>query len=44
MDVFFIDSTDIDSIEYIRVPCPVLTVSTYIVLVVSMVWLKSPQS
>ena len=38
MDVFCIDSVDIDSIECIRDPCPV---STYIVL---MVWLKSPQS
>ena len=38
MDVFCIDSVDIDSIECIRDPCPVLT---YIVL---MVWLKSPQS
>ena len=38
MDVFCIDSVDIDSIEYIRDPC---TVSTYIVM---MVWLKSPQS
>ena len=41
MDVFCIDSVDIDSIESIRDPCPVLTVSAYIVL---MVWLKSPQS
>ena len=41
MDVFCIDSVDIDSIECIRDPCPVLTVSTYIVL---MVWLKSAQS
>ena len=41
MDVFCIDSVDIDSIESIRDPCPVSTVSTYIVL---MVWLKSPQS
>ena len=39
--MFFIDSVDIDSIECIRDPCLVLTVSTYIVL---MVWLKSPQS
>ena len=38
MDVFCID---IDSIECIRNPCPVLTVSTYTVL---MVWLKSAQS
>ena len=36
-----IDSVDIDSIECIRDPCPVSTVSTYIVL---MVWLKSPES
>ena len=41
MDVFCINSIDIDSIEYIRGPCLVLTVSTYIVL---MVWLKNPQS
>ena len=39
--MFCIDSVDKDSIECIRDPCPVLTVSTYIVL---MVWLKSPQS
>ena len=36
-----INSVDIDSIECIRDPCLLLTVSTYIVL---MVWLKSPQS
>ena len=36
-----IDSVDIDSIECIRDPCLVLTVLTYIVL---MVWLKSPES
>ena len=36
-----IDSVNIDSIECIRDPCLVSTVSTYIVL---MVWLKSPQS
>ena len=41
MDVFCIDSFDIDSIECIKDPCLVLTVSTYIVLIV---WLKSPQS
>ena len=29
MDVFCIDSVDIDSIECIRYPCLVLTVSTY---------------
>ena len=36
-----IDSVNIDSIECIRDPCLVSTVSTYILL---MVWLKSPQS
>ena len=36
-----IDSVDIVSIECIRDPCLVSTVSTYIVL---MVWLKSPES
>ena len=36
-----IDSVDIDSIECIRDPCLVLTVPTYIIL---MVWLKSPES
>ena len=36
-----INSVDIDSIECIKDICLVLTVSTYIVLVV---WLKSPQS
>ena len=41
MDVFCIDSVDIDSIAYIRDPCLVSTVLTYIVLVV---WLKSPES
>ena len=44
MDVFCIDSVNIDSIQRIRDPCLVslvLTVLTYIVL---MVWLKSPQS
>ena len=40
MDVFCIDSVDVDSIECIRDPCLVSTVSTYIVL---MVFLKSPQ-
>ena len=34
----YIDSVDIDSIECIRDPCLVSTVSTYIVL---MVWLKA---
>ena len=41
MDVFCINSVDIHSIQYIRDPCLVSTVSTYIKL---MVWLKSPQS
>ena len=41
MDVFCIDSVDIDSIECIRDPCLVLTVLTYIV---KMVRLKSPES
>ena len=41
MDVFCINSVNIDSIECIRDPCLVSTVSTYIVL---MVWLKSPES
>ena len=41
MDVFCINSVDIDSIECIRDPCLVSTVLTYIVL---MVWLKSPES
>ena len=41
MDVFCIDSVDIERIECIRDPCLVLTVLTYIVL---MVWLKSPGS
>ena len=41
MDVFCINSVDIDSIECIRDACLVSTVSTYIVL---MVWLKSPES
>ena len=41
MDVFCINSVDKHSIECIRDPCLVLTVSTYIVL---MVWLKSPES
>ena len=41
MDVFCINSVNIDNIECIRDPCLVSTVSTYIVLIV---WLKSPQS
>ena len=41
MGVFCIDSVDIDSIECIRDPCLVSTVSTCIVL---MVWLRSPES
>ena len=38
MDVFCIDSVDIDSIECIRNPCLLLTCT------VLMVWLKSPES
>ena len=41
MDVFCIDSVDIDSIECIRDPCLVSTVSTYIVLII---WLESAES
>ena len=41
MDVFCINTINIDSVECIRDPCSVLKVSTYIVL---MVWLKSAQS
>ena len=41
MDVFCIDSVDMDSIECIRDPCLVSRVLTYIVL---MVWLKSIRS
>ena len=41
MDLFCIDSVDIDSIECIRYPCLVSTVSTCIVLVVR---LKSSES
>ena len=40
MDVFCIDSVDIDSIECIGDPCLVSRVSTCIVL---MVWLKSSE-
>ena len=38
---FCIDSVDVDTIECIRDPFPVSTVSTYMVL---MVWLKTPKS
>ena len=41
MDVFRIDSVNIDSIECIRDPCLVSTESTCIV---NMVWLKSHES
>ena len=41
MDVFRIDSVDIDSIECIRDPC---LVSTVLTCIVNMVWLKSPES
>ena len=40
MDVFLIDSVDIYSIECIRDPCLVSTVSTCIV---NMVWFKKPR-
>ena len=36
-----IDSVNIDSIEYIRDPC---LVSTVLICIVLMVWLKNPQS
>ena len=39
--VICINCVNIHSIECIRDPCPILTVSMYVVL---MVWLKSPQS
>ena len=41
MDVFRIDSVDIDSTKCIRDPCLASTVSTCIV---NIVWLKSPDS
>ena len=41
MDVFRIDSVDIDSIECIRYPC---LVSTVLTCIVNMVWLKNPES
>ena len=41
MDVFCIDSVNIDSIECIRDSCLVSTMSTCIVF---MVWLESPES
>ena len=37
-----IESVNIDSIEYIRDPCLVLTVSTYYIILI--VWLKTPKS
>ena len=39
MDVFCIDSVDIDSIECIRDPCPVSTVSTYIVYIAMLLYI-----
>ena len=39
MDVFCIDSVDIDSIECIRDPCPVLTVLTYIVYIAMLLYI-----
>ena len=42
MDMFCINRVDIDSIEFIRDPYPVSTVSTYIVLIVLILQLKSP--
>ena len=39
MDVFCIDSVDIDSIECIRDPCPVLTVSTYIIYIAMLLYI-----
>ena len=39
VDVFCINSVDIDSIEYIRDPCPVLTVSTYIVYIAMLLYI-----
>ena len=39
MDVFCIDSVNIDSIECIRDPCPVSTVSTYIVYIAMLLYI-----
>ena len=39
MDVFCIDSVDIDSIECIRDPYPVSTVSTYIVYIAMLLYI-----
>ena len=38
MDVFCFNSVDIDSIECIRDPCPVSTVSTYIVYIAMLLY------
>ena len=43
MDVFCIDSVDMDSIECIRDPCLVSTVLTYIVLMVWFMGLSFPK-
>ena len=40
MWICFVSRVDIDSIECIKDPCPVSTVSTYIVM---MLWFKGPQ-
>ena len=39
MDVFCIDSVNIDSIECIRDPCPVSTVSAYIVYIAMLLYI-----
>ena len=39
MDVFCIDSVNIDSIECIRDPCAVLTVLTYIVYIAMLLYI-----
>ena len=39
MDVFCVDSVDIDSIECIRDPCPVSTVLTYIVYIAMLLYI-----
>ena len=39
MDVFCVSSVDIDSIECFRDPCPVSTVSTYIVYIAMLLYI-----
>ena len=39
MDVFYIESVDIDSIESIRDPCPVSTVLTYMVYIAKLLYI-----